>query len=84
MMRYDQVEGDVREIVTQIMGVEPSQVGPGFDNRTVGAWTSLNHLMLISQLEAHFGVVFSNAEIGQLTSFTSIVTALEERSRASA
>jgi acyl carrier protein len=35
--------------------------------------------MLISQLESEFGVVFSNQEVRELTSFTAIVAALERR-----
>ena len=69
----------VREVVAQVMDLPAEAVGPGLSASTSTAWTSLNHLMLISQLENEFGVVFSNQEIRQLNSFTAIVDALARR-----
>ena len=84
MTGRDQMESEVRTVLGQVLGVDPSGIGPGFDDHTCGDWTSLNHLMLISQLESRFGVVFANSEIAKLTSFDAIVGALEQRRRASA
>jgi acyl carrier protein len=69
----------VRELLAQVLDVPAASVGPEFSASSSKAWTSLNHLMLISQLESEFGVVFSNQEIRQLTSFTAIVEALGRR-----
>jgi acyl carrier protein len=63
----------VRELLSQVLDVPQASIGPEFSATSSSAWTSLNHLMLISQLESEFGVVFSNQEIPQLTSFTAIV-----------
>jgi acyl carrier protein len=67
----------VRELLTQVLDVPATSVGPEFSANSSSAWTSLNHLMLMSQLENEFGVVFSNQEIKELTSFTAIVEALD-------
>jgi acyl carrier protein len=40
--------------------------------------------MLISQIENEFGVVFSNQELQQLTSYPAIVATLERRLSSSA
>jgi acyl carrier protein len=69
----------VREMLAQVLDVPATSVGPGFSAGSSGAWTSLNHLMLISQIESEFGVVFSNQEIKELTSFTAIVETLGRR-----
>jgi acyl carrier protein len=69
----------VRELLAQVLDVPAASVGPEFSNRSSGAWTSLNHLMLISQIESEFGVIFSNQEIKELTSFTAIVETLGRR-----
>ena len=69
----------VRELLAQVLDVPAASVGPEFSTSSSGAWTSLNHLMLISQIESEFGVVFSNQEIRELTSFTAIVKALDRR-----
>jgi acyl carrier protein len=63
----------VRELLAEVLDVPPASIGPEFSATSSSAWTSLNHLMLISQLESEFGVIFSNQEIPQLTSFTAIV-----------
>jgi len=69
----------VRELLAQVFDVPAASVGPEFSASSSTAWTSLNHLMLISQLESEFGVVFSSQEIKGLTSFTAIVEALGRR-----
>jgi acyl carrier protein len=66
----------VRELLAQVLDVPATSVGPEFSASSSSAWTSLNHLMLMSQLENEFGVVFSNQEIRELTSFTAIVESL--------
>ena len=69
----------VREVLAQVLDVPADDIGPAFSASSSSAWTSLNHLMLISQLEGEFGVVFSNQEIRELTSFTAIVDSLDRR-----
>jgi acyl carrier protein len=69
----------VRELLAQVLDVPPASIGPEFSATSSGAWSSLNHLMLISQLESEFGVVFSNQEIRELASFTVIVDTIGRR-----
>jgi acyl carrier protein len=69
----------VRELLAQVLGVPAAGIGPEFSTSSSSAWTSLNHLMLVSQIESEFGVVFSNQEIRELTSFTAIVETLGRR-----
>jgi acyl carrier protein len=78
----DQIASRVRTILADVLGVRADTIGAGFSSTAQAEWTSLNHLMLISQIESEFGVVFSNQEIQQLTSFDLIVTALGDRSGA--
>ena len=69
----------VRDLLAQVLDVPAASVGPDFSASSSSAWTSLNHLMLISQIENEFGVVFSNQEIRELTSFTAILDTLGRR-----
>ena len=69
----------VRGIMAQVLDLPPEEIGAELSASTSSAWTSLNNLMLISQLEAEFGVVFSNQEIKELSSFPAIVEALARR-----
>ena len=79
MSDQTEIAGRVREVVAQVMDIPPAAVGPELSAATSSAWTSLNHLMLISQLENEFGMVFSNQEIKELTSYTAILDTLERR-----
>jgi acyl carrier protein len=71
------VTGRVREILSQVLGVPTGSIGPGFSSDSAPEWTSLNHLMLVSQIESEFGVFFSTHEVQKLTSFDAIVAALK-------
>ena len=72
----------VRAILSQVLGVRAEDIGPGFSAASAAEWTSLNHLMLVSQIESEFGVFFSSREVQELTSLDRIVTALSGRSGA--
>ncbi|MGH7720390.1 MAG: acyl carrier protein [Gemmatimonadaceae bacterium] len=73
------VDERLRSLLAQVMDVEPAQVGAGFGNATCASWTSLKHLMLVSQLESSFDVMFSNREIPELTSYEAITAVLARR-----
>jgi acyl carrier protein len=79
MTSRDQIAGEVRELLAQTMGVGSSQITNGFDQASCPAWSSLTHLMLVSELEARYNVVFSNQEIADLTSYEKLVDALHSR-----
>jgi acyl carrier protein len=66
----------VRALLARVLDVPLASIGPGFSTTTVPSWDSLNHLMLISEVESSFGVLFSNQEIVDLTSLDRIVTAI--------
>lgn len=84
MTNSDAVATRVRELLSQVLDVPADRIGPGFSQDASPGWTSLNHLMLISQIEAEFGVMFSNTEIRDLTSFERILDTLARRQSASA
>lgn len=83
-MTRDRLAADVRELLAQVTHTSESAIGPGFDCATTAGWSSLQHLMLVSQLEARFGVTFTNQEIPELATYDAIVGALAERPGASA
>lgn len=70
------VETGVRDLLAQVLGVSAEKIGPGLSQESEPSWTSLSHLMLISQLESQFGTRFSNSEIRELTSYDRIVDKL--------
>ncbi len=66
----------VRELLAAVTAADSALVGPGFDCHATPGWSSLKHLMLVSQLESRFGVTFTNAEIPTLATYDAIVAAL--------
>ncbi len=78
-MNRGQLEGGVRELLARVTDTDPAAVGPGFDCARTAGWSSLQHLMLVSQLEARFEVTFSNQEIPALATYDAIVRALAAR-----
>jgi acyl carrier protein len=84
MSGHEQVSSRVRMVMAQVLDLPPADIGPTLSPDTSSAWTSLSHLMLISQIENEFGVVFTNQELKQLTSYPGIVAALERRLDAAA
>lgn len=77
MSGRDDVAGRVRQVLAQVLDVPPASIGPDFSADGAAEWTSLNHLMLISQIEGEFGVFFSSQEVQELTSLDRIVAAVE-------
>ena len=71
-----QIESRVRELLSQVLGVPSTSIAADFAAPSTPTWTSLNHLMLISQLESEFGVFFSNQQIRDMTSFQGLVDAV--------
>ncbi len=66
----------VRQLLSQVTGEPEKSIGPGFSQDTVSSWTSLIHLMLVSQIEREFETTLSNDEIRELISFDLIVDRL--------
>ena len=77
------IEAGVRELLVQVTQADAPSVGPGFECAHAPGWSSLQHLMLVSQLESRFGVTFTNQEIPGLTGYDAIVGALAGRLGAS-
>ncbi|HEY8258122.1 MAG TPA: hypothetical protein VIG08_10765 [Gemmatimonadales bacterium] len=66
----------MRELLSQVTGEPIEVIGPGFSQATAASWTSLIHLMLVSQIEREFATTLTNDEIRDLTSFERIVDRL--------
>jgi acyl carrier protein len=75
----EQIEARVRELLGQVLDVPSESIGPELSQALTPSWTSLTHLMLMSQIEGEFGVFLSNQEIRDLTSFAQIVETLAQR-----
>lgn len=79
MSLTDEIAPRLKRILAQVLGVPAEEIGPGFSAESSSEWTSLNHLMLISQIESEFGVFFSSQEVQKLTSFDRVLAAVAGR-----
>jgi acyl carrier protein len=74
-----EISARVKHVLSQVLDLPAGSIGPDVSASSSPAWTSLNHLMMISQLESEFGIVFTNQEIRELTSFNAILATLDNR-----
>lgn len=77
-MTTDHMEEDLRHLFAQVMDLRTSQIHPDVSQTNCAGWTSLNHLMLVSQIESRFGVTFTNPEITAMTSYGRVAQTLAQ------
>lgn len=53
----------VRELVADILGMDPGDVGDELSRDNADNWDSLNHLRIVTAIEQEFGVSLSMDEI---------------------
>ena len=75
----EQLAARVRQILADVLGLDPEEVGPDTSTDTVEAWDSLQHLTVVLALEEEFGIQFDDEETVTLVNFPLIVATLEER-----
>jgi acyl carrier protein len=73
----------LREVMAACLGLEPSQVGPILDQQSSPEWTSLAHLMLVSHVEAEFGIRLTSQEVVGATSYGRLQAIVHERVKSS-
>lgn len=56
-------------IFTEVFGVEPSELGTGFNKETVGQWDSVHQLNLVSLAEEAFDVMLDPEDIMGFVSY---------------
>ena len=69
-------EARLRDIFASVLGIPHEEIGPALDRSTAANWSSLNHLLLISEIELRFDVAFSNADIAAVAGYADLSSAL--------
>jgi acyl carrier protein len=70
------MEGRVRTVVAKVLGVGEETITDQTSSADIEKWDSIRHLSLVLSLEEEFQIEFPEEQIGELTSFSSIVSAL--------
>ena len=63
------IERRVRQILAEILRLEPAQIGNDASLGTTPGWDSANHINLVLSLEEEFSITLDVAEIEKMTSF---------------
>jgi acyl carrier protein len=74
-----EIQAAVAELLSVSLGRQVAQT-ESVTRDSDPKWDSLKHVQLILMLEEHFGVQFSEEEMGALRSSDEIVQAIEEKS----
>lgn len=74
-----EIDARIREVMVDILEVEPGVVGDGFGRDDAPSWDSMNHLRMVSALEEAFGIQFTMKEVGHMARFDTIRQLVAER-----
>ena len=73
------MDQNLRMIFSQIFEIKPEEVSSDLTPEHVDTWDSLNHLRLVTEVEAQLGVSLSMEEIESIDSFGALEQVLEAR-----
>ncbi len=72
-------ERRIKEVMAEVLEIDPAAIGEGFRRDDAPAWDSLNHLRMVSALEEAFGIRFTMKEVGEMERFDTIHRMVSER-----
>ena len=62
----------LREIMAEVLDLDPVRIDESFARGGAPSWDSLAHLRLITALEEAFGMRFTMKEVGELDRFSKL------------
>ena len=68
----------MREVVDIVSGIVKVPVDENTEMGTIQEWDSIRNVMILSALESHFGILFPEDDIFDLTSVKAIVDEIEK------
>ena len=73
------MEEKIRQVMADILDMEPSGIDDDTSMDNVEGWDSANHISLVLALEEEFDATFDVSEIEEMTSFYSIVETVMQK-----
>ena len=74
-----EVDARIREVMSEILEVEPGAIRDGFQRDDAPGWDSLNHLRLVSALEEAFRIKFTMKEVGEMDRYEAVRQTVSSR-----
>lgn len=68
-----------RDVLANVLGMEPDNVPDAASTATLPAWDSLHHVTLIVALEERFNVMYTSEEIPRMVSLQDITRITAQR-----
>jgi acyl carrier protein len=65
--------------VARVFDIPPEQVTDHLERGKVEVWDSLNHLLLINEIENEFGVQFTTEEVLEINTFKDLKEILSKK-----
>ncbi|HEX8572066.1 MAG TPA: phosphopantetheine-binding protein [Allosphingosinicella sp.] len=72
-------ETRLKQVVADVLEVDPAAIGPDFSMDTVEQWDSLRHMTLVLSIEDEFGITIPDEEAADITSWPLIRLVVEEQ-----
>ena len=73
------VDRRIKDVMAEVLEVDPGAIGEAFHRDDAPLWDSLNHLRLVSSLEEAFGIKFTMKEVGEMERYDTIRRLVSER-----
>lgn len=72
-------ENKLKQVVADVLEVDPATIGPDFSMDTVEQWDSLRHMTLVLSIEDEFGISIPDEEAANITSWPLIRLVVREQ-----
>ena len=69
---YKDIESDLFKIIAKVFGLMDNSINMSTSQENLENWDSLNHILLIVEIEKKFDIKFKVGEIGELNSVEKI------------
>ena len=74
----DFTQQSLKTLLAKIMQVEPAVIDDKASTANLENWDSLRHMKLIIALEEEYGLVFDENQIETMTSYSGILTVMQQ------
>lgn len=72
-------EAKLKQVVADVLDVDPAMIGPDFSMDTVEQWDSLRHMTLVLAIEEVFDISVPDEEAADITSWPLIRLVVAEQ-----
>ncbi len=71
------MEENIKEIVSEVFGVDEEDVTPDTSPETIDNWDSMNHLKLVTAIEEEFSINLTMDEVESITNVKTLMDVVQ-------